>query len=123
MAAKTYALKARSSQLEIAAEIKKAHDNNSVASLKIENATLQIDDSWKAFYGAIELFRSKKLEATTLIQSQAQLVEAIAGLESARREHNISLAQLYRHSARWPPNVGPLLDKSLSQIQRQIAKP
>ena len=119
MAARTLEFNAKSSQLEIAAEIKKAHDRLSVSAMNLDNSAIQVEDSWKAFHGAMQLFRLKRVEATTLIQSQAQLVDAIAGLESARREYNTSLAQLYRYSARWPPGVRLRLDDALPLIDQQ----
>lgn len=120
MASRTHEFNAKSSQLEIAAEIRKAHDRLSTSAMNLDNSATQVDDSWKAFHGAIQLFRSKQVEATTLIQSQAQLVDAIAGLESARREYNTSLAQLYRYSARWPPGIRLRLDEAVPLIDRQI---
>ena len=122
-AARTHELNAKSAQLEIAAEIRKAHDRLSVSALNLENSATQIEESWKAFHGAMQLFRSKLVGATTLIQSQAQLVDAIAAQESARREYNTSMAQLYRYSARWPATVRLALDDAMPTIERQSSSP
>jgi outer membrane protein TolC len=95
-AAKTYALKAQSSRLQVAAEVRQAYIRFAGASLNVENSAAEVTNSWNAFYGAIQLFGANKIEATTLIQTQAQLVNAITDFEMAQRLRNTGLAELYR---------------------------
>lgn len=110
-AAKGYALKAQSSRLQVAAEVRQAYSRFAGASLNVENSAAEVADSWKAFYGAIQLFSANKVDATTLIQTQGQLVTAITDFEMAQRLRNTGLAELYRYSARWPANVRLVVEK------------
>lgn len=123
IASQTYTLKAQSSRLQVSAEVRQAHNSFIGASLNVDNATAEVTDSWNAFYGAIKLFASNQVDATTLIQTQAQLVNAITDFEIAQRLRNTGLAQLYRYSARWPTNVQSLFEKRVSQLQRHGVHP
>ncbi len=123
IASQTYALKSQSSRLQVSAEVRQAHSRFIGASLNVDNSMAEVIDSWNSFYGAIKLFDSNQVNATTLIQTQAQLVNAITDFEIAQRIRNTSLAELYRYSARWPTNVQGLLEKRVSQLQRHGVNP
>lgn len=123
IASQTYALKSQSSRLQVLAEVRQAHSRFIGASLNVDNAITEVADSWNAFYGAIKLFSSNQVDATTLIQTQAQLVNAITDFEMAQRLRNTGLAELYRYSARWPTNVRSLFEKRVGQLQRHGIHP
>ena len=122
-AAKTYTLKAQSSRLQVAAEVRQAYIRFFGASLNVENSAAEVTDSWNAYYGAIQLFGANKVEATTLIQTQAQLVEAITDAEAAQRLQNTAVAELYRYSARWPSDVQRLFEQRLEQWRQRGVSP
>ena len=123
IASQTYALKPQSSRLQASAEVRQAHSRFIGASLNVDNAVTEVADSWNAFYGAIKLFSTNQVDATTLIQTQAQLVNAITDFEMAQRVRNTGLAELYRYSARWPTNVQSLFEQRVSQLQRHGVNP
>jgi outer membrane protein TolC len=85
---------------------------------KVQNTTDAVSDSWTSFVGAIGLFRINAIDATTLIQTQAQLVDALTAAAAAQRMRSTSVAELYRYSARWPPDVERLLEQRGAPLDR-----
>lgn len=123
MASKSYDLKAKSLRFQVSAEVRQAYSRFRGADLNIRNASAEVGDSWNAFYGAIRLFQANKVDATTLIQTQSQLVTAISEYQAAYRARNTGLAELYRYSARWPPGTANSLNKSIARIRDTVLTP
>lgn len=118
IAAETLALQAASTRLQVSAQVRQSYIRYTGAVLQVQNANDAVSDSWGAFLGAIQLFQKSAVNATTLIQTQGQLVQAITDAAAAQRLQNTSLAELYRFSARWPPSVEPLFKQRLQSLSR-----
>lgn len=123
LASETLALQAESIRLQVSAQVRKAYTRYDGALLQVENTQDAVNDSWSAFLGAIRLFEANAVNATTLIQTQSQLVDALTAAASAQRLQNTALAELYRFSARWPSTVQRLFEQRLDQFQREGARP
>jgi outer membrane protein TolC len=118
IAAQTLDFQAASTRLQVSAQVRQSYTRYVGAMLALQNADDALKDSWNAFVGAIQLFEKKAINATTLIQTQAQLVEAITETAAAQRLQNTSLAELYRFSARWPPSVEPVFNQRMRRFRR-----
>ena len=115
--AETLKLQADNARLEASAQTRQAYIRYTGALQQVQNTTDAVADSWSAFIGAIGLFQNRATDATTLIQTQAQLVDALTSAAAAQRLRNTSVAELYRYSARWPPDVERMFQKRLKQQQ------
>lgn len=123
IAAQTLDLQANSTRLQVSAQVRQAYARYVGAMLQVENTRDALQDSSNAFRGAINLFQTGAVNATTLIQTQAQLVQAITDAAAAQRSQNTALAELYRYSARWPPDVQRLFEQRLDQWRQRGVSP
>lgn len=117
-AALTLTLQADAARLQASAQVRQSYVRYVGSLLQVQNTTDTVSDSWSAFIGAIALFRNNAIDATTLIQTQAQLVDALTAAAAAQRLRSTSVAELYRYSARWPPDVERLFEKRGAQFDR-----
>jgi len=117
-AALTLTLQADAARLQASAQVRQSYVRYVGSLLQVQNTTDAVSDSWSAFIGAIALFRNNAIDATTLIQTQAQLVDALTAAAAAQRLRSTSVAELYRYSARWPPDVERLFEKRGAQFDR-----
>jgi outer membrane protein TolC len=116
--ARTLALQADAARLQASAQVRQAYVRYVGSVLQVQNTTDAVSDSWSAFIGAIGLFHNNAIDATTLIQTQAQLVDALTAAAAAQRLRSTSVAELYRYSARWPPDVERLFEQKGAQFDR-----
>lgn len=123
IAAQTLDLQANSTRLQVSAQVRQAYARYVGAMLQVENTRDALQDSANAFRGAINLFQTGAVNATTLIQTQAQLVQAITDAAAAQRLQNTAMAELYRYSARWPPDVQRLFEQRLDQWRQRGVSP
>lgn len=129
LAAEADGLRSRSRQALAQADLarlsitRQVQDNHAAllnSQIVVNAAADQVSVASRSLQAASDAYRRRTGDATRVVQASSALRDAYASFRGAVARHNIAIAALHRHSARWPAGVQPLL---LQAFPRLVALP
>jgi outer membrane protein TolC len=106
-------------RLNVTREVEQAYTSYVTSQLVTQSASEQVASARKAVVAVEERFRVGVTDMATVVQTLTQAILAANAYATAVRTYNVSVANLYRSSARWPDGVQPLLERRVGALQRQ----
>ncbi|MEB3199789.1 MAG: TolC family protein [Synechococcaceae cyanobacterium] len=103
-------------RLSVTRQVQDNHASLINSEIIVQAAADQVQVARQSMQAAGEAYLANRGDATRAVQASNAYRDAAEAYRGAVRKHNTSVAALYRHSARWPEGIQPLLKRAFPRL-------